>query len=77
MSQTNKNIKAVKISIEYNWEITVGEWKELKEFEESHIIEKLKSRFEWDPVSAFFNLRQIKVPDVGKVKVEVLDKENQ
>ena len=62
-------MRKVKINIEYEWEIDAKEWAGLMDWDESTYQEKVKDRLEFDPVSSFYSLSQIKVPTPLKVKV--------
>lgn len=57
--------KKVKIAIQFEWEVTQEEWVEGKEFWAEH----LESAAMFDPVDAFYHLRQIKNPSNSKVNV--------
>jgi hypothetical protein len=51
--------KTVKLTLEFTWEITEQEWAEGKEFWKDVLIQKAQ----YDPISIFYYLRQIKNPE--------------
>ena len=63
-------MKKVKVAIEYEWEIDEREWKGLQDWDESSLQAGVKDRLEYDPVSSFYSLSQIKVPTPIRVKVD-------
>lgn len=66
-------MRRVKVRIEYEWNFTEKEWGELKSWDIATTQEKVKERLEYDPVSAFYSLRNITAPDPIKVKVELIE----
>lgn len=65
-------MKTVKITLSYSWDINEKEWEELQEWDEETTKKMVKSRLEYDAVSSFYSLSQIKVPSPIDVKVELL-----
>jgi hypothetical protein len=62
-------MRKVKVTISYEWDIDEKEWKGLLDWDTNTVEAKVKDRLEFDPVSAFFSLSQIKFPEPGLVKV--------
>jgi len=54
----------------YEWEIDASEWSGLMDWDDKMVDMKVKERLEFDPVSSFYSLSQIKVPTPTRVKVD-------
>jgi hypothetical protein len=63
------NNKKVKVQITYEWEFDSKEWRDL-DAHQTKVKEIMKQNFEWDPVNAFWNLRDITYPKVKAINIE-------
>ena len=63
-------MRKIKVNIAYEWEIDEKEWNGLMDWDEQTYQSKVKERLEFDPVSSFYSLSQIKVATPTRVKVD-------
>ena len=66
-------MRRIRVKIEYEWTFDKKEWQELGDWDDVGATTKVKERLEWDPVSAFYSLRNIQVPTPTKVNVEQIN----
>lgn len=63
-------MRKVKVTMEYEWVLDAQEWGGLMDWDNKMVELKVKERLEFDPVSSFYSLSQIKVPTPTRVKVD-------
>jgi len=61
--------KRIKVSATYSWEFDRKDWKEAKEHW-NKIKEDIKIHFEWDNITMFHSLNDIRWPDLPKLEIE-------
>ena len=71
MKKNNK----IKVSMHYSWEFSLKDWEEFKECDTKSQINKLKTKLQWDPISAFHHLNDMAYPDV-RMSLEPVSKKS-